>query len=109
METQNYGGRSAERVGPVKRCKRHGSQRKNGMNIGQHGQLRNHWMKRRKKERRGKDMTQKRKLKQQLEMTKTEIQTMYSQKKAAVRINSTNLQERSTRELTRKETNKNDH
>ena len=54
-------------------------------------------------------MTQRRKLKQQLEMTKTEIQTMYSWKKAAVRIHSTNLQERSSREPTRKETNKNDH
>ena len=53
-------------------------------------------------------MTQRRKLKQQLEMTKTEIQTMYSQKKAAVRIHSMNLQERSSREPT-KETNKNDH
>ena len=51
----------------------------------------------------------KEKLKQQLEMTKTEIQTMYSQKKAAVRIHSMNLQERSTRELTRRDTNKNDH
>ena len=61
------------------------------------------------KARRGKDMTQRRKLKQQLEMTKTEIQTMYSWKKAAVRIHSMNLQERSSRELTRKETNKNDH
>ena len=79
------------------------------MNIGQHGQLRNDWTKRRKKERRGKDMTQRRKLKQQLEMTKTEIQTMYSRKKVAVRIHSTNLQERSSREPTRKETNKNDH
>ena len=39
-------------------------------------QLRNHWMKKRKKERRGKDMTQKRKLKQQPEMTGTEIWTM---------------------------------
>ena len=66
-------------------------------------------MKRRKKARRGKDMTQRRKLKQQLEMTKTEIQTMYSRKKAAVRIHSTNLQERSSREPTKKETNKNDH
>ena len=28
METQNYGRRPAERVGPVERCKRHGSQRK---------------------------------------------------------------------------------
>ena len=39
-----------------------------------------------------------------LEMTKTEILTMYSQKKAAVRIHYTNLHERSSRELTRKET-----
>ena len=49
-------------------------------------------------------MTQRRKLKQQLEMTKTEIRAMYSQKKAAVRIHYTNLNERSSRELTRKET-----
>ena len=61
-------------------------------------------MKRRKKARRGKDRTQRRKLKKQLEMTKTKIQTMYSRKKAAVRIHSMNLQERSSRELTRKET-----
>ena len=88
------------------RGERKGSQRKNGMNIGQHGQLRNHWTKRRKKARRGKDTTQRRKLKQQLEMIKTEIQTTYSQKKAVVRIHSTNLQERSSRELTRKEKNK---
>ena len=54
------------------------------------------------------NMTQRRKLKQQLEMTKTEIQTMYSQKKAAVKIHSMNLQERSSREPTKKETNKND-
>ena len=54
------------------------------------------------KERRG-NMTQRRKLKQQLEMTKTEIQTMYSRKKAAARIRSMNLQERSSREPTRKE------
>ena len=39
-------------------------------------------------------MTQRRKPKQQLEMTKTEIRTMYSQKKAAVRIHYTNLHER---------------
>ena len=58
---------------------------------------------RKKKERRG-NTTQRRKLKQQLEMTKTEIRTMYSQKKAAVRIHYTNLQERSSREPTRKET-----
>ena len=45
----------------------------------------------RKKARRGKYMTQRRKLRQQQEMTKTEIQTMYSRKKAAVRIHSTNL------------------
>ena len=51
----------------------------------------------------------KRKLKQQLETTKTEIQTMYSRKKAAVRIPSMNPQERSSREPTRKGTNKNDH
>ena len=51
-------------------------------------------------------MTQSSKLKQQLEMTKTEIQTMYSRKKAAVRIHSMNLQERSSRELTRKEKKK---
>ena len=62
-------------------------------------------MKRRKKARRGKDTTQRRKLKQQLKMTKTEIQTMYSRKKAAVRIHSMNLQERSSREPTRKEKN----
>ena len=49
-------------------------------------------------------MTQRRKLKQQLEMTKTEIWTIYSQKKAAVRIHYKNLQKRSSRELTRKET-----
>ena len=49
-------------------------------------------------------MTQRRKLKQQLEMTKTEIRTMYSRKKAAVRIHSTNLQERNSREPTNKET-----
>ena len=55
------------------------------------------------KERRG-NMTQRRKLKQQLEMTKTEIWTMYSQKKAAVRIHYTNLHKRSSRGLTRKET-----
>ena len=48
-ETQNDGGRSAERVGPVERCKGHGSQRKMGLNIGQHGQLRNHWMKEKEK------------------------------------------------------------
>ena len=41
---------------------------------------------------------------QQLEMTRTEIRTMYSQKKAAVRIHYMNLHERSSRELTRKET-----
>ena len=76
METQNNGGRSAKRIGPVERCKRHGSQKKDGPNIGQHGQLRNHWTKTRKKERRGKDMTQKRKLKQQPETTGTEIGTM---------------------------------
>ena len=45
-------------------------------------------------------MTQRRKLKQQLEMTKKEIRTM----KAAVRIHYTNLHERSSREPTRKET-----
>ena len=100
MKTQNYGGRSAERVGPVERYKSHGSQRKIGPNIGQHGQLRNHWMKKRKKEIRG-NTRQRRKLKQQLEMTRTEIQTMYSQKKAAVRIHSMNLQERSSREPTK--------
>ena len=60
-------------------------------------------MKKRKKERRG-NTTQRRKLKQQLEMTKTEILTMYSQKKAAVRIHYVNLHERSSREPTRKET-----
>ena len=76
-----------------------------GLNIGQHGQLRNHWTKKRKKERRG-NMTQRRKLMQQLEMTRTEIRTMYSQKKAAVRIHYTNLHERSSREPTRKETTK---
>ena len=59
--------------------------------------------KEKEKERRG-NMTQRRKLKQQLKMTKTEIQTMYSQKKAAVRIHYTNLHKRSSRELTRKET-----
>ena len=48
--------------------------------------------------------TQRRKLKQQLEMIRTEIWTMYSQKKAAVRIHYTNLYERSSREPTRKET-----
>ena len=106
METQNYGGGSAEIIRPVERGERNGSQRKMGTNIGQHGQLRNHWMKRRKKARRGKDTTQRRKLKQQLEITKTEIQTMYSQKKAVVRIHSMNLQERSSREPTRKEKNK---
>ena len=62
-------------------------------------------MKRRKKARRGKDTTQRWKLKQQLKMTKTEIQTMYRQKKATVRIHSMNLQERSSGELTRKEKN----
>ena len=36
-------------------------------------------------------------------MTKTEIQTTYSWKKAVVRICSMNLQERSSREPTRKE------
>ena len=51
-------------------------------------------------------MTQRRKLKQQLEMTKTEIRTMYSQKKAAVRIHYMNLHKRSSREPTRKETTK---
>ena len=51
-------------------------------------------------------MTQRRKLMQQLEMTKTEIRTMYSQKKAAVRIHYMNLHKRSSRELTRKETTK---
>ena len=50
-------------------------------------------------------MTQRRKLKQQLEMTKKEIRTMYSQKKAAVKIHYTNLHKRSSRELTKKETN----
>ena len=40
----------------------------------------------------------------QLEMIRTEIRTMYSQKKAAVRIHYTNLHERSSREPTRKET-----
>ena len=49
-------------------------------------------------------MTQRRKLMKQLEMTRTEIRTMYSQKKAAVRIHYTNLHERSSREPTRKET-----
>ena len=51
-------------------------------------------------------MTQRRKLRQQLETTKTEIQTMYSQKKTAVRIHSMNLHKRSSREPTRKEKNK---
>ena len=37
-------------------------------------------------------------------MIRTEIQTMYSQKKAAVRTHYTNLNERSSREPTRKET-----
>ena len=41
---------------------------------------------------------------QQWEMTRTEIRTMYSQKKAAVRIHYTNLYERSSRSPTRKET-----
>ena len=76
---------------------------KDGPNIGQHGQLRNHWMKKREKERRG-NPTQRRKLKQQLKMIRTDIRTMYSQKKAAVRIHYMNLYERSSRELTRKET-----
>ena len=76
---------------------------KDGPNIGQHGQLRNHWTKKRKKERREKT-TQRRKLKQQLEMIRTEIRTMYSQKKAAVRTHYTNLHERGSREPTRKET-----
>ena len=49
-------------------------------------------------------MTQRRKLMQQLEMTRTEIWTMYSRKKAAVRIHYMNLHERSSREPTRKET-----
>ena len=53
-------------------------------------------------------MTQRRRLKQ-LRMKKTEIQTMYSQKRAVVRIHSTNLQEKSSREPTEKETNKNVH
>ena len=37
LETQNYGGRPAERVGPVVRCKRHGSQRKMGQILGSMG------------------------------------------------------------------------
>ena len=37
LETQNYGGRPAERVGPVERCKRHGSQRKMGQILGSMG------------------------------------------------------------------------
>ena len=37
METQNNGGRSAKRIGPVKRCKRHGSQRKMGRILGSMG------------------------------------------------------------------------
>ena len=61
-------------------------------------------MKKRKKERKG-NKTQRRKLKQQLEMTKKEIWTMYSQKKSAVRIHYTNHHERSSREPTKKETN----
>ena len=61
-------------------------------------------MKKRKRERRG-NTIQRRKLKQQPEMTKKEIQTMYSQKKAAVRIHYMNHHERSSRELTKKETN----
>ena len=60
----------------MERCKGHGSQRKMGQILGQYGQLRNHRTKTRKKERRGKDTTQKRKLKQQQEMTGTEIRTM---------------------------------
>ena len=51
-------------------------------------------------------MTQRRKLRKQLETTMTEIQTMYSRKKAAVRIRSMNLQESSSREPTRKEKKK---
>ena len=74
-----------------------------GQILGSMGSSEIHWMKKRKKERRG-NTTQRRKLKQQLEMTKTEIRTMYSQKKAAVRIHYTNLHERSSREPTRKET-----
>ena len=65
--------------------------------------LKNHWTKKKKKETRG-NTTQRRKLKQQLEMTRTKIQTMYNQKKAAVRIHYMNLHERSSREPTRKET-----
>ena len=42
---------------------------------------------------------------QQQEMTKKEIRTMYSQKKAAVRIHFTNHHKRSSREPTKKETN----
>ena len=34
METQNNGGRSAKRIGPVESCKRHGSQRKMGGILG---------------------------------------------------------------------------
>ena len=41
---------------------------------------------------------------QQQKMTRTEIRTMYSQKKAAVRIHYTNLHKRSSREPRRKET-----
>ena len=59
--------------------------------------------KERKKERRG-NTTQRRKLKQQPEMTRTKIQTMYSQKRAAVRTHYMNLHEKSSREPTRKET-----
>ena len=34
METLNNGRRSAKRIGPVERCKRHGSQRKMGRILG---------------------------------------------------------------------------
>ena len=37
LETQNHGGRPAERVGLVERCKRHGSQRKMGQILGSMG------------------------------------------------------------------------
>ena len=50
--------------------------KKSEMTIGQYGQFNSHWTKRKKKAKRGKDTTQKRKLKQQPEMTGTEIQTM---------------------------------
>ena len=106
METQNYGGRSAERIRPVERGERNGSQRKMGQILDSMDSSEITGRKR-EKARRGKDTTQRRKLKQQLEMTRTEIQTMYSWKKAAVRIHSMNLQERSSRELTRKEKKKN--